>query len=655
MENIHNVIEQNTKTPNQEENSEGKKKIKIWLWILIGAVSVALLALAVLFIIVPSFSAQKVYTMPNPLLYTVDDEVFVILDENESISLGEVDMPYPGSGSYNGILCENRYLYYLVDVSRKNGEGTLMRLDLLGSKKPVEFAENICTGQFLYDHKKLLYLTNMKEGAGTLYLLNLETGKEEKIAKKVIPTPFGYGLSHNGEHIFYVCQKNHEDIYSYELYMKSKGEDSYKVNECIGENYDQFFFNINYLDSGVLIHRIISLRHEDFVNERPDNLYISQPNADTSLIASEARSYVDFENSFTYDIDNEMFYVDEEGEENRISNKYGFSWNVYDIDGEHMQDRFLLGETDGSDDEVFTMYEQFLDGNRLEIGQTDSHFPTVNKRFTFVAFEKDESLYVSTKEEDSWIKPYRIGRNVKFYKLNNDETALYYIVRDNENTDIGTIYRYDLATEKKQKLQEEVETFRLYGDMVYSIYEDELYWVKSEDEHVEIIDDIYITYEGLNGVYITTETSNYDIYYLTYGDTEPVLLYEDVDACSTVLGFLEYSMPVPTEAKDGLEVLYHDSMLLIDLFDEVETSETMWMHYTESIELADYYRDRPDIDRKLRSVFSSFYYGYSYLAKWLEYEGDDYSTSSDYLEKCEEYLSKAIEDYEIYKNNSPNL
>lgn len=651
MENIHDITDQDT--TNQDEKSDGKKKIKLWLWVLFGAVLVALITSAVFFIVLPSlYSYQKVDTMPQPLMYSVNDEVFIILGD-ESIALGEVDILYPDKGPYNGVLFENRYLYYLVNVSRRSGEGTLMKLDLLGSKKPVEVADDVCTGQFSSDHKKMLYLTNMKEGAGTLYLLNFKTGQEEKIAKNVIPSPTCYGLSKNGDHIYYVCQNSQDNMYLYELYMKSKGEDSYKVNECIGENYSNLFFNIKCLNSGVLIHKISSYRYDDVVNNKPNNFYISEPNGDTSLIADGGSSYVIFNNSFTYYLENEMFYVDEEKEEVKISDKYGFASMAFDVNGEFMQDRFLLGETDDPEEEVFTMYEQFLDGERIEIGQTNSSFPIKNKGFTFIAFIKDRSLFVSSKNEDNWTDPEKIGLRVSLFQLNSDESALYYIVRNNTYLDDGTLYKYDLATGENQELQENVDSFMLYGNTVYTKNADELFWVKNADEKIEVMNEVYQTYEGLDGIYIMQETSNYDIYYLPYEDTEPVLLYEDIDACSNVCGFIDYKMPVPTEAKEGLKVLYHDAKILLELFYEGESSETMWLHYTESYKVADNLRYRPDIEGELQAIFSLYCYGYSYLVDYIDYDGD--ITVTDYLVKCEENISKAIEDYEDYLSNNPDF
>ncbi len=487
--------------PPVEPKKAGKKRL--WVWIGCGAAAVVL-AVVLILVLSPGLGGG-VSENPEPLMYMDDGDVFLAVGA-KSIELEDAAL---ASGYLNATVSPDRdVLYYLADVSSSSREGDLMRLKLGNAKaEPECIAEDVYSARISADGNKVLFVTDMKDGTGELFICT-PGGDPASIGEDV--AEWTYGFSPNGNHAFFVTVDDGESTLM--LYSGSEAKEIYDTDD--EESIDSVYAD----DSGRILFDTSSYNSTTY--EYKYDLY-QYKDGKTDDICRDAYYVVPFGSAddFLYATsENELFHY-AQGKEESITDEYGgvrFPGSGY-YDPREVRSKHFLYREAKEDDAVNTLYEISLPGEGVKIGKADGGY-TIDDNFKYVAFQWKQSLNLAKKSGREW-EDDEVCEYASRYEFDDSGSYLYYIESD-ESSNSGDLCRISTASGKVETLLDDATQFLLWDGKCYAVDEDnEVYLVKGEDNAEELDAEATSLFAAKGGVYAVDGD---EINYLGGGDSERI-------------------------------------------------------------------------------------------------------------------------------------
>lgn len=632
----------------QKEMHVPQKRSLTWLWILVGAVAVAAVLLIVL---LPKGGADDM--APAPVLYSDDGDVYLVTADGEA-RLGNVRVNVKSWGAmFNCVAAnDNRQLYYLEDVDMDTGEGTLMRINADGSGAAEEVTDGVVTAVISPDGSNILYLTDLDGVTGELVLRT--GGRDTEIMDDVSPDFMTF--SENGQYFAFVEMKIGSKETRYTLYICKAGGEPVEVGD-FETLTDKPFIYTELLNNGTLLYSVSVYGEDESVE------IFAMCNIDGNdevLCDSYAFTQWTGEDDFMYSDGEKLIYVDANGDETRLCRDYaGMSW-LYDENGERLKDRFLIQQMrDGKDygDELaVTLYEMDKDGNMTEIDEADKT-ARANAGFTWIQYKRRGVMYLCPKEGGEWGKRIEICDHAKDTCFGPDGKYFYYIEKETDEDETGTLMRYDLEKDDTEKLKKDAADLRLLDGHVYTLDEENvLYYLDEDGDDTVIAKGVANIYRVKDGIYIVCEDGDkFDIEYALYGSDDTERVAKGIDAAGLPAHQLQYVLPLPGDVREALTEMYEDAMYVMDIRNDTHLApkDSVNNDYEKSRDLAEEYKDRQDIPQDVRFIFSDFYYGYEWLLLALDFNDlgiDD--EADDCYDGMADNFTEAIEAFEAYMGMS---
>lgn len=587
-------------------------------------------------------------TLPMPVFIQKGDDIYLGL-RDQALLLGEVNVYRDrwDATVNTDISHDFRDLYYLVDVNSQ-GYGDLMYVDVKQGK-PEVIANDVSTAVVSADGKRVLYMTEVAEGAGTLYLY--KTGCEaEEIAESVDFKEFGF--SPNGENLFYV-QQSGTSAYTYKLFLKVGKSKAIKVDEVSAPEYDSYSCHAELFDDGRLVYSLYN--YEDLDKDLP--IYQAAPDGTTKRVASNGRVEFCVGDGSVCSDERELFYCDASGECSKLSGKYTFALPVWSSEGEQLADRFMLLEDNATESDPFpetvTYYDQNINGEREKVCEADRLSEHINGSFTRMVYSCKERSYATQRNEDGkWSEPEELCKSAQRISFTDDEQYVYYLDYGSSD-EYGELMRFDFVNLSKESIYKYVTDYEQFNGGVYiSTRDGEAYLLRDGKEAEQIsVDGADTITDTVGGVYIICGDKEKDMHYVRFGSTEPVTVLEDADKMRYGSGRVKFDMPLPSDAARILREMYEDALLILDMQNKTNKAVTDDLHryHTETKDLAKEMRNRPDVPSDVRYIFSNIYLGFwdaemAVCFSDMEY----YDDAAKCLNDMEIELSTAVEDYENY-------
>lgn len=475
-----------------------KPKKKPWIWIAAGGGALVVILVLVL-VLTLGGGGNSGKAVVGPMIYTEDGDAFLAVGA-QSIPLDDAGYSY--SGFLNAVLLEDgSAMFYMADVSESSGEGDLMRIQLGNAKaEPEVVAEDVYDAEISDDGGKILYVTDVEDDAGDLYICT-PGGDPEKVDESV----YRFSISPNGKHAYYTVV---DDDFNETLYLYSGGEPEEVMDideeESLGSGYID--------DSGRILFTVDDV-------EGSSTLYLYS-NGDTEKINKDTSGYLVFDSAveFLYAKDGTELYYYNAGEEVRITKEFdGIDFPTTANTNEHFDRHFVYEETSSSG--KTTLYEFVLPENSTKMLKVDGSY-SVDPTFKAIAYSDDGELCLARKSGSSWEDVQDVCDYSPSYRFDESGRYLYYISADDGDY-VGDLCRIPATGGEEEVLLEDVTSFLLAGGKVYAINEDgEAYLVTNPKDSVKIEEDISSLYEAASGIYLTGFDD--ELYYYNGGEAERI-------------------------------------------------------------------------------------------------------------------------------------
>lgn len=477
-------------------------KKNLWVWVGGGAVLVIVLVLVLALTL--GGGGGTLEKPASPMLYMEDGDIYLAAGA-QGILLDGAEF---ASGHENEYLdaymsVDGKYLFYLADAN-SSGEGDLMRIALNNAKaEPERVAADVYSARISADGKKILFITDVDDAEGDLYLCSLG-GKPEKIEDSV--QTGGFGFSPNAAYIYY--QMNSGD--DAESLMIFKGGKSTAVEEVENSWFSDIFLD----DKGRMVFDAYSYNDSEYT------LYV-YADGNTERVSKDAYLLTSMASGaeFIYVTgDDDMIYYNN-GEETQVGEDWARinfpSWPGRDPRLER-EAHFVFSEgTDSSK----TLYEVKAPGDPVKIGKYDTDF-IVDSSFRYAVYESDDTLYLSRKEGSGWSRREEICDNPSQYDIDDDSRYLYYIACD-DGEYTGDLCRIPLKGGEEEVLMEDVRSFLLWQGSVYAqTDDDDAYIVKNAKSSERIERDITDFQTANDGIYLIGDGG--ELYFFNGKETERI-------------------------------------------------------------------------------------------------------------------------------------
>jgi hypothetical protein len=244
--------------------------------------------------------------------------------------------------------------------------------------------------------------------------------------------------------------------------------------------------------------------------------------------------------------DGDKLYYYNNGSKERISKEcqdVAFAQKEVDTADYSSDKHFVL--TEGSDDDM-VIYECVPGQDLIKIGKTDYSWVMVSNNFDWVAYQNNGTQYLAHKKGNEWEDRIKVMTEVNYSSFDKKGQYLYVLGND------GEFGRYILAGSKYEELYDDVVSYRLIGDDIYVVTEDqELYLVTASSDEL-IAEDAAVdteTYGGGFYVVITSDGSQ-DIEYYAPNSAEGESVAYDVDDSGVYTrGYISYYPDVEEESE----------------------------------------------------------------------------------------------------------
>ena len=492
------------KPPKVKKQPNGSKR-RAWPWVLAGGLLLAAAVVVVLLtVVLPAGGSGNalVYNPASPMFYA-EDGVYYVTAGAESIELEGIQT---ASYGLNAMMDAGKsYLYFLADAKR--GEGTLMRLKLNDADAETETcAEDVCSADLSNDGSRVLLLRDVDDGVGDLYLWTVSG--EQKVDSSVVAD--SYRFSPNDQNIFYI-KADSSDSEDKTLCLKLGGAEPEEVADVEG------VYAYGYpLDDGTLLYLV---EDEDYSGK----LYCYATGNEDRL--GSGYLYAIFNSKELLYKDGDKLYYYKNSTRERISKEcvnVFFAQKEVNTVGYSSDKHFVLAE--GSEDDI-VLYEYILGRDPVKIAKTDYDWVMVSNDFNWVAYQNNGTQYLARKKGSEWEDRIKVMGDVATSSFDDKGRYLYVLDTD------GEFGRYVLAKNEFEELYDDVVSYRLIGDDVYVMTEDqELYRITAVSEEL-IAEDAVIDTETYGGGFyvVVTSDGSQDIEYYAPNSTEGESVAYDVE------------------------------------------------------------------------------------------------------------------------------
>lgn len=463
-------------------------------------------------------------TNPMPFIYRDGSDVYLAVGA-KSIKLDDTAL---SQGSLNASVSPgNDTLYYLSNAYSSSGEGDLMRISLGNADaKPERIAESVYSARISADGERILYLTDIKKGAGEpdAFSTSYGAGKLNICSPGGEPTVIGdtasdmcYGFSLNGSYAYYVVRSNGKSTLM--LYSGNETKELYSISG------NKIFDSIYVDDSGRVLFAVYSKPQYDLYLYEGGNAKLVKANALITFVFGNANDFLYYspygrmgyflqgnKTTITKDAFCYVRFPAIEGDFTHLR----FPGNVHRYDPREVPKHFLYAEaTSGG----YMLYEISLPGEGIEIGKSDDCSPLnssyrIDSGFRYVAHKFENTLYLAKKTSGKW-EDVKVCLNPSYFEFDDSGDYLYYI----EGVRSGDLCRISTSTGEAETLLKDAVKFLLWQGDCYAVNVDyEVYLVKNGKDSQKLENGIYGLYPGEGGVYAMGR----DIFFLSGGKSEKI-------------------------------------------------------------------------------------------------------------------------------------
>ncbi len=574
-----------------------------------------------------------------PLIYENAGNVF-LANGGSRIKLSERGKLY---GCYQSVNCvfsgDNRYFYYILGLDMNTGEGTLMAADANGASPAEEIAGRVCWANVSYDGQKVMYVTEVADSAGTLYL---KDGKEtERIANNAVP---GYCMfSYCGEYISYIVRENKE---TFAMYAKKSGNEPELVTRitaaAITDNGLSLtrFSEAAPLGSGQVVYSI-----EENYNMP---LYLYTLGGGAERLCNDGYIVKVFTSGgFLYaETGREarpLWYKAPGKEPVLVSENYDYI--KFLRDDPIGESRFLLVEHigEGAENPGVMMYEAQPGAGKCAISLAENEGFEINRDFDCVAYERGGKLYVSRKTEAGWKEAYLSkASRVEFQgayssgitaRFDASGKNLYYF--DKYKT--GPLFRYCVQDGKTSRIVENVDWFRILGDIPYAhTTRDKLY--RGADKPRMILEGVREIRETQGGAYLLTGDGK--VCFIADGE-DRVRNLDSYSKTAALSDSIRYYPALGEDAGAAIEVLSREINYCLYKLGVFRNRHAQPLGVDEAAAITEKLLGREDLDAADRTVLKKMRAGFEAYTLWARGKGKR-STAAAALDKAAESYSKYI-------------
>lgn len=449
---------------------------------------------------------------PEPFVYVKDGQVYMASSENTKYLGGYKDM----AGCYSlqtALSGDKRYLFYLTGYDVYKGSGTLMRIATDAITAPLKVAENVCAVKISNDGKRALYYTDMKGSTGNLYLWR--EGKSQLVAESVTDS----AISPRSKYVSYIVDSGNEQ----KFYLKKENSEAVLVKTIpstpASKQFERDRIQVSTLDDkGAQLYSLVPKGQ----NSGPVYLYTSGGNTEElgdKTIEAMFGSLDDIMYSewVTGGVNNKhiLYYKGPGMKPVTLSDKLSHM-EFADKDITENDKRFLLAESVSDASLGAKLYEQYINGNKTFIADTDGSI-LVNSRFDCIAYEREEGLYVSTKTDKGWTEKflskfeYDEGNNSSL-REEFDKSGEYLYYYDDQNN--GPLFRYSARTGQIIKIIDEPQNFFALKESSYVTANGTAYRINGDGTPEKIGTGIIEIRQTNGGIYLLTDDFNGKIVFL---------------------------------------------------------------------------------------------------------------------------------------------
>jgi|GEM_PF-3318953 len=543
----------------------------------------------------------KAEKTPTPMLYMDGDDLYMAVGENTVLLDGAAVQVEGTAGTLRGEFSDdNRYLYYLADVS-EDGAGTLMAADTK-TMTTARIADDVYIAKA--DGSRILYFTDAQPGSvGTLNVAEA-SGGTERIADSVMGSFCGF--SKDGKNIYYTTMTDSGDEqnpYHFELYIKVGSNQAVKRLEANARGdsiMGSFFGQIVLGNDGALLFTRMGTSDEQETGQ-----YVLTLNADGNVEEmGNALIEQTFDNpdDFLYSADNELYYKAPGAAKVRLSDDYFATVfpPYYREPSEYVPDkRFLLLERKTGDDgtvaDKATLYEQEIGKDKVKIISADPDSPVLSPQFDAVCFTDGGKLYLMVKKSGKWSERISICDYAMGWIFDRSGKNLYYIEKGKSDATDGDLMRYRLSDGQTGVLLYDATQLYQTGAGLFCKTDDgDVVWMDGNGKQQTMPDGTTGVLEAKGGYYAAVSSDAYDLIYYKTGAAEGTTLCYNASAIVTAGGFATAvninidpagGGGTGTEGNTGIAAAAADSELIKLFTDIFEDLGWYWEDYQEEMDI----------------------------------------------------------------------
>jgi len=422
------------------------------------------------------FSAAPVEKFAAPLIFEKEGYIYLASGE-KTVTLGGVGDLYTYCLDFNMTLSDdNGFLFYIVYKGNENA-GDLMRVRSDALSAPEKIAEGVCAARPNADGSKVLYITDIANMSGTLFLKDSDS-EPYRIAQNVLPVSFGF--SPGGNCIYYFAQRKDGAA----LYIKKGADEAAQVMRIdTAPKIDRGVkLDFDFLEAGD-DGRILYTRYNADTNDRAAYLFNSDGTTET---ISEHCSMI-----ITFGSPGELLFATGAGADRTLWYKapgkraaavMRGDFDVISGGGETAREQdapvtvagrqvFILGRDGKGGGETLYL---FIPGNeKAEIAKADKFGEILPGPGGCAVYQKGGGTYVSRetaagRKEEKLSDGMLSGSDISF----DDAGGAVYYIEYGGSADAGDLYKYLIKSGAKERLTEGAVGFELIGDTPYAFMED---------------------------------------------------------------------------------------------------------------------------------------------------------------------------------------
>ena len=474
------------------------------------------------------------------LLYEVDGAVYAANGTNTSRLHADEHYVFSfESGRY----------YYLDNFNVATGMGDLMAAD--GSGQLPELVDtDVCEVKMSQDGNRVLYLKNVKDGAGTLY--SWRVGAKAEMLSENVPlysdfVDGSYGFSPNGQLIYFMTAENKQ----YTFFVRT-GQAA--PENILDLDADDTLPQIN--NNG----RVIYYLRKD--NKRETFVYQNGKTESLGMNTLVIWPFADY-SSILYLKDQQVYCKTAEDTVQFTSEGHvPIPRNAYSFYGDSSlmnETRFIIDPADTGQEGKVTLYEFDVTQPekliKIAIADVDGYI--IDRAFSNVLFSLDGQYYIAHKSEDGWGEPQEIELNcegfgsacmflLSYVSFDSTGRYCYYASIANEEERTLKLIKYDIKLNTATDIFSGVLCFWLTKDIPFLCTEDdELY---RADTGELITDQCRCPYLTLTELYFRSEDGA--LYHYDASHKKLAKLSDDIgDVRYDGNSFGEYETVIPYECE----------------------------------------------------------------------------------------------------------